>query len=196
MTDHLAGATIPFDVVVQSQGGTLGAGTWASDNIYSGSVTLERSADAGRLAGILRCPTTRSPARSPADQPVTVNTTDSYGGGRGIVALANAEQQLRQSHAPDGLPEGHQRRRPLQRADHPVHPGCHDEALPGQGDRRQLDDRQQPVRHRHDPGRERHRFCPQHLRLDQPGHRGRQRRHDHDPGQPGLCLRARPWRST
>jgi hypothetical protein len=89
MTDHLAGASIPFNVVVQSQGGTLGTGTWASDNVYSGSVTLNGPLT---LAGSRAYSLTNYSitGQISGSQAVTVNTTDSYGGGRGVVRLTNA----------------------------------------------------------------------------------------------------------
>ena len=89
MTDHLASATIPFNVVVQSAGGTLGAGTWADGNIYSGSVTLNGPLT---LAGSRSASSTSFTVTGQINgsYPLTVNTTDQYQGVRGIVTLANA----------------------------------------------------------------------------------------------------------
>ena len=89
MTDHLASATLPFNVVVQSAGGTLGAGTWADNCTYSGSVTLNGplTLAGSRSAGSTNFTVT---GQINGNYPVTVNTTDQYQGGRGIVVLANA----------------------------------------------------------------------------------------------------------
>ncbi len=89
MSDHLAGAVIPFDVVVESPGGTLGGGYWASGNTYSGSVTLHGplTLAGGRLYGGANTISITGPISGPHE--VKVNTTDSYNGGRGMVALDN-----------------------------------------------------------------------------------------------------------
>ena len=93
MADHLSGATIPFSVVVQGQGGTLGGGTWASDNVYSGSVTLNGPL---ALAGSRAYSLTNYSISGPisGSYAVTLNTTDSYNGGRGIVSLTNASNSF------------------------------------------------------------------------------------------------------
>jgi hypothetical protein len=91
-SDHLANAMIPFDVVVQAAGGTLGTGApnyWSNNATYSGTITLN-----GPLTlGGSRCDSSISMSVTgpiTGNFPVTVNTTDHYSGNRGIVALTNA----------------------------------------------------------------------------------------------------------
>jgi hypothetical protein len=93
MTDHLAGATVPFNVVVQSAGGTLGTGTWADSNTYGGSVTLNGplTLAGSRSSGSVNFTVT---GQITGNFPVTVNTTDQYQGSRGTVTLANANNSF------------------------------------------------------------------------------------------------------
>ncbi len=94
MSDHFANGTIPFNVVVQSTGGTLGAGTWSSNNTYSGSVTLNGPLTLAGSRGNGGSTNFTITGAISGNYPVTVNTTDYYQTGRGIVTLANASNNF------------------------------------------------------------------------------------------------------
>lgn len=96
MPDGATNVTIPFDIVVQSAGGSICTGyrqAWATNVVYSGSVTLNGpltlagSRCRAQISSTLTGPIT-------GDYPVTVNTTDVYQGSRGIVVLDNVNNSF------------------------------------------------------------------------------------------------------
>ncbi len=112
MSDHLNGVAIPFNVVVQSQGGTLGAGTWATNNTYSGSITLNGPLTLAGSRGNTGSIGYTITGQISGGSTVTVNTTDQYQGDSQHRCSGQCRQQLQRRHdSTDGLSHGHQRRR-------------------------------------------------------------------------------------
>ena len=176
MTDHLASATIPFNVVVQSRAATLGAGTWADNCTLQRLGHAQRAADAGRVA-LRRFDQLH---RHGPDQRQLPGDGQHDGSVPGQIAVSSLSANTNNNYASTTIQMGYlkatSRRRPLDRADHHLQPGRLDQALPGQADQRQLDPHQQHHRQRHDPGRGRlGQLHAELCRLD--GHR-RHQRHD------------------
>ncbi|HUW83662.1 MAG TPA: dockerin type I domain-containing protein [Phycisphaerae bacterium] len=90
LQDYLSGATIPMDIIVGSEGGTIYGYNWCVDNSFTGAVTLNANMTlAGTRLGSLGHNFTIDGAIS-GDGGIVVNSTDQYQGSRGTVVLGNA----------------------------------------------------------------------------------------------------------